>query len=184
MTLDDPNQVQPDESASLKATVLRYGLIGGLVLIIYGLIGFLTGLSSPGNLSNIFINLVLALVITVGLVVLAIRHHRDQGLGGHITFGRAFLVGFLTIIIAGVISLAFNYLYLSFVEPDYLANMANDMQAMYERMGLSEEQIEEAMKRVEDMTPASMIVQGLISQSVMGAIVGAIVAAIMKRKPE
>ena len=184
MPLDDPNLVELQNPASMNATVIRYGLIGGLMFIIVALIGNLTGFSSPSNMMSIFFNMVVGIILFVGLMVVTIRHHRDKDLGGYITFGRAFLVGLLVVLIAGTLSNLFNYFYITVIDPEYMTNMMRDMQGMYENFGMSEEQIEAAMAQVENLTPARIMLQGLIGQLVMGSVVAAIVAAIMKRKPE
>ncbi len=168
----------------MNSTVIRYGLIGGLLFIIVALIGNLTGLSSPSSMTSVIFNMLIGLVLFVGLMVVAIRYHRDKELGGYITFGRAFLVGLLVTLIAGTVSNLFNYFYITVIDPEYMANMVRDMQGMYEGFGMSEEQIEQAMARVQNMTPGRIMLQGLIGQIVMGSIVAAIVGAIMKRKPE
>jgi hypothetical protein len=63
--------------------------------------------------------------------------------------------------------------------------MIEDTALMYERLGMSEEQIEQAMAQVKKIyTPVGIVRQALIFNVIMGAIVAAIVGAIMKRSPE
>ena len=171
----------------MNATVLRYGLIGGLVFIVWALIGILTGISSPGGgFAMIGLNMVINLVLYVGLMVVAIRFHRDKELGGYISFGRAFGVAFLTALIAGLLSVVFSFIYMNYIDPEYLNSTVKEMEGMYERLGMNEEQIEAAMEQAaKSLTPSRMLTQGLIGQVIMSGIVGAIVAAIMKKnRPE
>lgn len=183
-TSDNPQVVDP-ASVSPQATIIRYGLIGGLIFVVYGLLGNILGFAKPsGGISAIVINGLVFIVLYVGLMVMAVRKHRDQDLGGYIPFGRAFLVGLGVAVIAGVISGLFNYLYMSFIEPDYLTNMVGEMEEMYANMGMSEETIEIAMERVrKSLTPTKMLTNAAIGSVVMGGIVSLIVSAIMKKKP-
>lgn len=184
-TLDNPG-IDP-QTASMNATITRYGLIGGLVFIVYALIGILTGISSPGaGFGMLGLNLVISLVLYVGLMVVAVRFHRDKELGGFIAFGRAFAVAFLVALIAGLLSQLFSFVYMNYIDPEYLKSITEDMEGMYERLGMNEEQIEAAMEQLsKSMTPSRMLIQGLIYQVVMGGIVAAIVAAVMKKnRPE
>ena len=176
--------IEPEGSTSMNSTVIRYGLIGGLLFIIVALIGNMTGLSSPTSMMSVLFNMLIGLVLFVGLMVVAIRYHRDKDLGGYITFGRAFLVGLLVALISGTVSNLVNYFYITVIDPEYMTNMVRDMQGMYEGLGMSEEQIEAAMAQVQNLTPGRIMLQGLIAQIVMGSIVAAIVGAVMKRKPE
>ncbi len=184
-TLDNPNDYIDPAKVSPWPTAARYGLIGGLILIVYSLLGILTGFSSPASgLGAVFANFLITLAIFIGAVVLGIRAHRDQELGGFISFGRAFLVGFAVAIIMAVLNAAFSYLYMAVIDPGYLEQLMEDMTVMYERLGLSEDQIEEAMAQVEQrMDPGKNLVTTIITLAVSGAVVSLICALIMKKAP-
>jgi hypothetical protein len=183
-TLDNPNV--SNDSASVWPTILRYGLIGGLVFIVYSLIGNLTGMTSPGaGFGILAVNLLISLGIYVGIMVVAIRSFRNQENGGFISFGKAFGIGLGAAVIAGILSSAFTYIYVTAIDPSFFDTMIEDTALMYERLGMSEEQIEQAMAQVKKIyTPVGIVRQALIFNVIMGAIVAAIVGAIMKRSPE
>ena len=183
-TLDNPNV--SNDSASVWPTIIRYGLIGGLIFIIYSLIGNLTGITSPGaGFGMLAINLVISLGIYVGIMVVAIRSFRDGENDGFISFGKAFGIGLGAAIIAGMMSSAFTYIYVTAIDPSYFDTMIEETAKLYERLGMSEEQIEQAMAQArKSFTPMGMVRQALIGNVIMGAIVAAIVGAIMKQNPE
>jgi len=183
-TLDNPNA--PVNPSSIGPTILRYGLIGALVFIVYALIGNLTGMTSPGaGFGMMALNLLISLVLFVGVIVIAVRNFRDSENNGFISFKNAFLIGLGVVVIIGILNGLFTYLYATVIEPDYLETVLGETERMYERFNMSEDQIEELMAQMRDtMTPGRLLIQSLIGSVIMGAIVSAIVGAIMKRNPE
>jgi multisubunit Na+/H+ antiporter MnhB subunit len=181
-TLDEPaNFIDPKE-VSPQNTIVRYGLIGGLGLVIYGLIGMLTGLSNPaGGFTTIIINSLIVIVLYVGLLVFSVKNHRDNELGGYIKFGRAFMVAFLVGLIAALLSTLFNYIYLNFIDPDYINTIAEGSMEMYEKFGMNEEQIEAAMEGVKSAGSLKSQLTNLAFGTGMGAIICLIIAAVMKK---
>lgn len=182
-TLDDPTRIPQPSEVSQWPTVQRYGLIGGLVFIIYGLIANFLGWNQPGSTGGM-LNMVISIALFVGLMVVAIRQHRDEELAGFIPFGRAFSVSFFTGLLATVISSIFQFIYVKFIDPGFIERMKETTLETYEKMGMSEEQIEQSMEMLDKMyTPGMMVFWAVIGAAVVCAIVALIVAAIMKRNP-
>lgn len=184
-TLDSPPSIE-QSTISPYPTAIRYGLIGGLVLMAYTLIGNLTGITRPsGGFGMIAVVGLISIVIYVSILVMAVRKHRNEDLGGYITFGRAFVVALIAAIIASIMSALFNYLYATVIDPTYSATMMEDMQTMYEKLGMSEEQIEQAMQQASaSFTPTTMLTNGILYSGVIGAVIALIIAAIMQKKPK
>ncbi|KAA3621139.1 MAG: DUF4199 domain-containing protein, partial [Bacteroidetes bacterium] len=180
--IDTPPATDPS-GVSFCPTTIRFEIIGALITIIYGLIGNLTGLSNPSSgIAATAIFGILSIVIYIGVLVYAIRKHRDGELGGYITFGRAFIVGFLVAVIMSIIGQLFNYVYLNYIDPDMLANSMEGIREMYENMGMDEGTIDEAMVRVESqMDKQKTLLGSLPITLVVNAVVAAIVGLIMKK---
>jgi hypothetical protein len=184
---DSNNFIEPS-SIKPNSTITRYGLIGGLILVVIGLVGMLTGLSSPANwvMSLVFTFVVIAIYVIT--MVLAVKQDRNENLGGYITFGRAFWVAIGTALLMGLIGLIFNVIYLGFIDPDYMMRIADDLRGTYEQFGMNEEQIEEALRRANatgDTSLGSLLktqAMGYVFGAVMGAIIALIVAASMKKE--
>ena len=183
--LESPQITDPN-SVPFIGTAVRTGVIGGLVFIVYGMIITITGLSMPSNgFGFMFLNLFISLGLSAGIGAMAVKKHRDDELGGYIPFGRAFLTAIVAITVAGILSAAFNYFYQTVIDPELLPTMVEQMEEMYEKMGMSESQIETAMEQVRDgFEPSKMFVQGLMYAVIGGGIISLIVAAIMKKNPE
>jgi len=183
-TLDNPNPMAGE--APIGPTITRYGVIGGLIFVVYGLLGNIIGFARPSaGMMSLALNGLISLGLYIGLMVIAIRHYRDNENGGVVTFGRAFLVGLGIALIVAVFNTLFSYIYMNFIEPDYLETTVREIESRYESLGMSEEQIETMMVEAQkNMSPGKMVIQGVLFSGIFGAIVAAIVAAIMKRNPD
>ncbi|MDX1665980.1 MAG: DUF4199 domain-containing protein [Saprospiraceae bacterium] len=179
---DNFGTVEP-QSESYSDAVLRYGIIGGLILVVYGLLGNIFGFARPSaGMGMILINFLITAAIYIGLMVMAVRQHREEDLGGTIGFGRAFTVAFLAGLLAGLIGAAFNFVYINYIDPDYAKTIIEESVRMYERMGLSEEQIDQALASMrEGFEPGRFLMNSLLYTGIMSAIVAAIIGAIMKK---
>ena len=166
----DPSTVPP------YPTAIRYGLIGGLISVVYGLIANLTGLTNPtGGMMTLLLASVVGIVIGVGIIVFAIKHHRDNELGGYISFGRAFILGLIVSLISGLISVAFNYIYMNFIDPNFMSEMMEGMEEMLSNFGVPEEQMEQALIDAEKgFGPTRMLMNTTIGGVVLALIIGAI----------
>jgi len=102
----------------MKKTVLTFGLISGAIIsVLMGgsmLIAHKMGASTDGH-NGMLLGYTM-MVASFLLVYFGIRSHRDNNLGGHITFGRAFACGILITLITCVCYVAmweivyFNFL--------------------------------------------------------------------------
>ena len=183
-TLDNPNEVIQESTVPFFPTALRYGLYGGAAFVVYSLLANLTGLSIPSSIGISILNGLIALGVTIPFVIMTIRHHRDKELGGNISFGRAFLVSFVALIIASIISNLFNLLYMSVIDPNYIEKVMTATEEMMTNMGAPADVVDQQMASMrEKMTISGMMMQGLMYGVIFSAVVALIAAAVMKRKP-
>jgi hypothetical protein len=183
-TLDNPNVSVDPSTVSFWPTALRWGVIGGLIMVVYALVGNMTGLSRPSaGMAALAINGIVSIALYIVLLVLAIRAHRTE-LGGHISFGRAFIVGLVVAVVMGILGAIFNYVYMTMIEPDFATIMIDEMEQMYENMGMSDEQISAAMDQAAGSFEAgTMVRNGILGSLGMGGVISLILAAIMKKNP-
>lgn len=183
-SLDAPPIV--DESAvSFVTTAVRYGLIGGLITVLYALVGIVTGMTNPssGMAMSIIAGLI-SFIIYITVIVKGVGQHRDKELGGLITFGRAFLVGLIIALIMSLLGKLFNYVYFNYIDPSYLSNALASLPEMYEEFGMDENMIEASMEAVEtEFESQKTLLGGLPTIGIMAAVISAIIALIMKKKP-
>ena len=185
-TLDNPNDYVDPSKVSAWPTASRYGLLAGLILVVVGLLIHLSGMvdyTNQGGGANWIVNL-LNWGITVAAIVMAVKQHRDEDLGGFISFGRSFRVGFLVTLVIAVVSMVWGYIFFSFVEPGLIEEiLAASREQMIEQQGMSEEQAEQGLKMMSWMfTPVMMSLMGGIFSVIAGVIFSLIVGAFMKRE--
>ncbi|MBV6439166.1 MAG: DUF4199 domain-containing protein [Haliscomenobacteraceae bacterium CHB4] len=180
-TLDSPSQQLPN--VPIWDTILRYGAYctGGYVvmsLLMY-LINF--NMMSIGGMVVFYITL-----FAVGFVfaVMAMRHQRDQLDGGYISYGKALLVGLLTVFIGVFVSGLWNYVLINFIDPNYVANLKERfVESWGERM--PPEALEKALEGFDKAGDlGSILMNGLTGGAIYGLIIGLIAAAFMKKQPE
>lgn len=179
-TLDNPNKIIDPSTVSYQSISLRNGAIAGLILIVIGLLGNLTGISDPTQ-PNSATNWIMNLVnwgIMIAFMVMAVKKHRDEDLGGFVTFGRAFGVAFLVTLVISVITAVWVYIYFGFVDPDMAAAIMENSLA---QQGIEDDAMIDQMKFW--FSPVAMAIYGLLGSLFFGAILSLIVAAVMKKNP-
>lgn len=180
-TLDNPNQELPN--TPFWDTVLRYGLYCAGAYVVLSLLIYLTSFNmmTIGGMIVFY-----ASIFAVGFVFasMAMRHQRDRLDGGYITYGKALLVGLLTVFIGVFVSSFWNYVLINFIDPNYAANLKEQfVETWGERMPA--DALEEALEGFDKAGDLLTILkQGLIGGGIYGLIVGLITAAFMKKQPE
>lgn len=162
-------------------TSLKYGLIGGLILIIVATLLYMT-LSPSSTIQGIlafFINT----GVCVAIGIFAIKSYRDEVSGGVISFSRAFIVSFLSILITGILLAFFQMVYFTLVDPGYQEEIINNLRIMYEEMGMEESAIETAMYWVELFQhPIISLFWNIFMYTLGSALLSLVTGLIMKRE--
>ncbi|MBK9336863.1 MAG: DUF4199 domain-containing protein [Lewinellaceae bacterium] len=180
-TLD--SSAQHHSKPPIWNTVLRYGGICGLAMVVFSLLSYLMGVDMA-SMSTGIINFVVAVGITVGVSVMAIRHQRDTLEGGFMTYGRALLIGALTTAVGVVISSIWNYILVTIIDPDYVTRLKESFMEQWSG-NMPEEALEQAAANFDEMGDLSTaLTNGFIAAAVIGLIAGLIAAAFgMKNRP-
>jgi prepilin signal peptidase PulO-like enzyme (type II secretory pathway) len=127
--------MEENKSSFMKSS-LYWGVILGVVLIIYSLLLYFVDLSYEKWVSWI------SYVIFIGGIIISTISYRNNELGGTITYGQALGFGTMVILFAAVISAIYSFIFMQFIDPgsiDKILQMAEEQ--MIER-GIPEDQIE------------------------------------------
>ena len=183
-TLDDPMGYIDPKDVSPRSTAMRYGMIWGLLGILLGLISYLAGWTEPTSSMSAgsILSTVLSFGLAIGILVLTIKHHRDEELGGYISFGRGFQTGMLTTFFYAIIATIWMFIFINFVDTDMIENIQASMVEQWEEQGLSDEQIEQAQSYTGFMSSKGFMIGAAFGGSLLwGAILSLIISAVMKK---
>lgn len=173
----------PTPAPPIWNTVLRYGAYFGGAMIVFSLLMYLIEFNMM-SLSGIAIMYATMLLMGGAFAVMAGRFQRDQLNGGYITFGKAFLIGLLTVFAGMLISGLWNFILVTVIDPDYVTALKDQfVEAWGESM--PPEALEEALKGFDKSGEFSGVMSSsLWGGGIFGAICGLIAGAIVKKQPE
>lgn len=100
--------------------ILTYGVPAGLFIIL----GIIIGIELGANQEWLGY---LIMFVVFSMIYVAVRKHRDDDLGGVISFSKAFLVGLGISAVAGVVYVAVWEFYSSFDNYQFIDNYTNSM---------------------------------------------------------
>ena len=169
-------------------TALTYGIYLAVISILISLVVWATSLLEVlGVMGSMVIGLVNLLIMVILLIVFT-KLYRDNVLGGKITFGKAFSFGVLIVVCSALITGIYNYVFFKFIDPGYMERIMTMMQEkMYQMLsnrGMSEDQIDVAMRAFEEKgvpTPFESVKQSLLNGLIGGAVMSLISSAIVKK---
>ncbi|WP_431165286.1 DUF4199 domain-containing protein [Tenacibaculum halocynthiae] len=169
-----------ENQANSKSIIINNGLILGASSVLLSLTMYALGkhLNPHWSLS------IVSMLITITLIVLGIKKYRAIN-NDLITWGQSVKIGVGITVLAALVSVIYNYIFVSFIEPDFMAQM---MEVQNQKMldgGMSEEQIEAANEMSQKLSsPLIGAAMGIIGSAVLGFIISAIAGAIMKKTEE
>lgn len=169
----------PDKQPTASSVAIKYGFIGGLILVVYTFILMVSGLSLNKWLSN------LGFLILIGAIIIAYKEYKQENLG-YMSYGQGLGIGTLIAAIFGLMAGVFMWVYTTFVDPNYMASIMEQQRTELENRGLSDDQIDSAIAMGEKFQgPLFTIGASILLYVIFGFILSLIIAAFMKNaRPE
>ena len=169
----------------MKRTILTFGLISGLLasLMMIATVPFVKGDNFDHGYVLGYTTIVLSLMVTF----FGVRSYRDNVGKGHITFGRAFLVGLaITLISCSFYVVTWEVIYFKFV-PDFMdkygAYVLRKMQASGATAAAIQQKSEEMDKlKVMYKNPLINMAMTFIEPFPVGLVITLLSAAILRKK--
>jgi hypothetical protein len=169
--------MEPKSNPMFKSAMTS-GLILGIALVVFSLIIYIMGVIKPP-----FYVSILQYVIIIGGIVWGTKKFRDDDLGGEISYSKALGFGILICVFASIISGIYTILLMTVIDPEYMTKLMSVIEEEYVKAGLSEEQIDAAMKMVGKMqSPIIMTITSIFGFAFMGTIFSLVTAAFLKKE--
>jgi hypothetical protein len=169
-----------ENQVSSKSFMVNNGVILGVVSVILLLVTYATG----NHLNPHWSKSIIDGVVFIGVIFYGIKQFKEAN-GGFLTWGEGVKIGVGIAVLGGAIVVIYNYLFMSFIEPDFMNQLMEVQNQMLIDQGMSEEQIEAANEMSQAFqSPGIMAAGGIIAYAIGGFIVSAITAAIMKKSEE
>ncbi|MGB9745698.1 MAG: DUF4199 domain-containing protein [Bacteroidales bacterium] len=172
-------------SNTLGKNALNYGIVAGLVLIVYSLFLYFFDLMfyKPFLLNN-----VVGALIVVVFMIIGTKHLRDAAMHGSMSYGKAFLSAFLIGLFAMIISLIFNNVLTYLIDPG-IREKAFEYSAeqMIKKGRITQEQVEAVIEQQKQMSSKLWVILigqffALLGVGIINAIIALIVAAFLKKE--
>jgi hypothetical protein len=173
----EPN-VTSNPTITTRAVGIRYGIIGGLISIVYFLVLTTAGIDMSQGIGRWA-----GMIITLVIVFLAHKYFKDNG-DGFMSYGQGVGIGFWIGLISAAISSVFTYIYAKFIDPSFITTIREKAIADMEAQGQPQSQIDAAMPWVEKFTSAEMIFFLGLFFGVLITVVVALVISIFTQKPQ
>jgi Protein of unknown function (DUF4199) len=184
-SLDAPLHSTPSGPVSYWPTAQRYGAMLAGYNILAVLVGYLTDTdpSFPTTGTAIkTIYYVLGLGVPIACTLLAIKHYRDEEMGGRLTLGQGVMMGIWVGLISAAISAVFMLIYFYVINTGYFDTLKEITATQMAERGMSEEQIEMSQGMMGwFLNPWFIAISQLIFSPIFGSIFGLIGGAILKR---
>jgi hypothetical protein len=167
-----------EQKGNLLKYTLNYGLILGIILVLYSALLYATDLIFSKSLGYV------SFLITIVIVYIGQKAFRDKGSGGSINYGRALVAGLLIVVFSSIISSIFTYFLYTIIDPQLVDKMLQlQEQKMISSGKYTEEQIELGLQMARKFTtPGRMVIMGILGSALMGFIISLITSIFIKKE--
>ncbi|MFC2101442.1 DUF4199 domain-containing protein [Bacteroidota bacterium] len=170
-----------EKQKSVTMNGLTWGIVAGVLMIVYSLILYLLDQSLNANISWI------GFLFLIGAMIWGTLEYRKTLPGGFMTYGKAFSASFMIVLFAAILIGIFTYLLYTVIAPDLLVQVTElgRQRAIETNPEMTDEQIEQAMQMTSFFRgPVVMAVSGFIVQLIIGAIISLITSIFLKKEDE
>ncbi len=163
--------------SNLVKTAIHYGSLSGIAVVIFYMVLYFSGFSVFGQMS------LLGVWIPVVFLVMATKFHRNQNLGGFLTYRQGVAIGFFTTIFAVTLFGLFFYLFGTVYDATLLESykMQAEVSLNEGKALLSEKMMDKAMESIDIITMSSLAFSEAFNKMILGVIATLIIAAVFRR---
>lgn len=138
------------KNTNLKKNILIYGLIAGIIVSIFMLstVNYISHCEGNVDYSTSMLIGYASMLLAFSLIYVGIRNYRNKYNGGVISFGRAFKIGILMVLIASTIYVIAWMIDYFFFIPGFADQLAAHMIAEVKASGASQVEIDKETKEM------------------------------------
>jgi hypothetical protein len=164
----------------MKKTVLKFGLIGGLISLPWFLVLALSGEACYTKPYAIYVGYA-SIILSFSLIFFGVRSYRANVSGGYLSFGKALGIGLLIALVACLVyAITWTIIYKTMM-PDFYAKYAEAMEAMTKQSGQAPEMNPETMKKLFG-NPVLLFLMTMSEPLPVGIIISLISALVLMKK--
>ncbi|WP_419211844.1 DUF4199 domain-containing protein [Maribacter sp. X9] len=159
---------------------LNYGIILGVLSIIFSLMLYMAGMQYDQSIVLFFVRL----AIMTGVIIFGIYKFREAN-NDTLTISEAIKVGIGMALIGTIIGIIYQMIFMSVIEPDFMKNMmeAQKMEMIAKNPNMTQEQIDNASEMMQKFSgPYLSAAIGLIGGLFLGLIISLIGGLILKKQ--
>ena len=140
----------PTKNKKLKKNILIYGLIAGIIVSVLMVISinYISHADGKVDYNTSLLIGYASMLIAFSLVYVGIRNYRDKYNGGVISFGKAFKIGIMMVLIASTIYVAVWLIDYFFFIPDFMEKFSAQELAELKASGASQVEIDKQTKEM------------------------------------
>ena len=168
-----------EKQRSVLYNGLIYGMITGVVMIIFSLILFLSDLYLNKTVSWI------SYLFLAGGMFYGTFEYRKKSTNGFMTYGKAFASCFWIGLFAGIVASAYMFVFAQFIHPGFVQELLDQVRTNMAatNKNLTDEQIEQAVAiTAKFMSPVMMTIWGFVMYAASSAIISLILAIFLKKE--
>lgn len=171
------DEISDNPNSPKLIPALIYGSVISLLTFVIMLVATWTGWDMNSSSYK-----ALVWAISAAVIFMSIKDYRDQRNNRKLTIGQGAGLGTLIGLVSGVLGAIFFYLFITFVNPNYIAEAENLAIENMQKQGMSDEQIEQGLEIMwYFMNPFFMSIMIIFFSVIFNLIAGLIVGAILKR---
>ena len=169
-----------ENQASSKSIILNNGLYLGIISVFISLVVYATG----NHLQPHWSIGVLSVIVMIAFIIMGMNKFKSDN-GGFMSWGQAVKIGVGLTVVSTVIAIAYNQIFVNFIEPEYMSQVAALQEQTWVDQGMSSDDIDAAKGVMEKFQgPVISSAFGLVMAAFISFIISAIAGAIMKQSAE
>ena len=169
-----------ENQASSKSIILNNGLYLGIISVLMSLVVYATG----NHLQPHWSVSIISVVAMIAFIIMGMNQFKTAN-GGFMSWGQAVKIGVGLTVVSTVIAIAYNLIFMNFIEPDFMQQVGAIQQQAWVDAGMTSDQIESSKEMMEKFQgPVISSAFGLLIAAFISFIVSAIAGAIMKQSSE